>query len=388
MRKSLSSKTFITVLLTFIATVLFFVILFCVLFGDLAGTYLKLAQIDLLVKNNYYGETENSELDTAVCEGYISSLEDDYADYYPLEESKEKFDGFDGNTLGMGVVLTLHPDDYNYYIISVSKDSPADKAGIKPTDRIVKINGQSIDKENYGELYNNLKGEEGESVALTLLCDEKEIVTEVIFENYIVQSVYYRMIGEYGYVQITTFNGSTVLQFTDAVEELINDGAKALIFDLRDNGGGTTDSVAAMVDYLVPQGDILSAKYIDGSEEVLYTSDNNEINIPMVALVNKNTASSSEIFAASIRDFDKGILIGNTTFGKGIMQRTYKLIDGSAVKFTVARYFTNSGFDYDGVGLTPDINVDMNEYQQKYYYMLSDSENPYITAAIEALNEK
>ena len=386
--KSALKKCFITSAVTFVLTVILIAVLLFVWPFNLGTTFFKLLQIDFLVRNNYFGEVDGVDFDTALCAGYLSQLEDDYADYYSIEESLDKFQSFEGDRVGIGVTFIAHPDTYYYHIVTVSDESPAQKSGLMENDQIVSINGESVTKDNYGTLYQQLTGEVGQSVDITVLRGDEQIDMEITFDNYVLQTVYYERIENVGYIKITSFNFQTDKQLINAVDSLVADGVESLIFDLRDNLGGTADSVASAVDYLVPKGDILSVNYINGKSEVLYKSDVAEVNLPMAVLVNNNTASAAEIFAASIRDFNKGVLIGDTTYGKGIMQKTYMLIDKSAVRFTVAEYVTNSGISYNKVGIEPDYFVKLNSYQEKYYFILSNDENPYIQKALEVLNEK
>ena len=358
------------------------------LMGDLRHTFLKLSEIDFLTNKYFFGEISAEELDTQICKGYMSALDDKYAQYLPTEKAEEKFDGFKGVKSGIGVTVTAHPDDYTMFVVHVSKDSPADKAGVLEKDCIVKVGDTKLAKDTYSGCYNSMMGEIGDDINVTLLRDGKEIPVTITIDSFELQSVYSRMVGDYGYVQITQFSDNTVNQFKLAVEELCDKGVKGLIFDVTQNGGGTLDSVAEILDMLLPEGTIVSAQFSDGSEEILHTSDSAEIELPMVVLTDNYSASASELFAVSIRDYEKGVLIGDTTYGKGVMQTTYKLDDGSSVKFTVSKFFGKNKTDYTGAGLVPDYPVQLTETEQKYWYLLSDTENPYILKAVQWLDEQ
>ncbi len=358
------------------------------LMGDLRHTFLKLSEIDFLTDRYFFGEVSAEELDTQICNGYMSALDDKYAQYLPTEKAEEKFDGFKGVKSGIGVTVTVHPDNYSMLVVHVSKDSPADKAGILEKDCIVKVGDTEVTKDTYNDCYNSMLGEIGDEINVTLLRDGTEIPATITIDSFELQSVYSRTVGDYGYVQITQFSDNTVNQFKIAVEELCDKGVKGLIFDVTQNGGGTLDSVAEILDILLPEGTIVSAQFSDGSEEILHTSDSAEIELPMVVLTDNYSASASELFAVSIRDYEKGVLIGDTTYGKGVMQTTYKLDDGSSVKFTVSKFFGKNKTDYTGVGLVPDYPVKLTETEQKYWYLLSDTENPYISKAVQWLDEQ
>ena len=228
----------------------------------------------------------------------------------------------------------------------------------------------------------------GETMTLTLLRDGKTSDVEVTITTFAAQTVFEKMLdNDYGYIKITAFNGETPLQFRNAVNRLVSSGVKALIFDLRSNGGGTVDSVCEMVDFLCPKGDIMTVKYSDGSTEVIGSSDENEIDLPMVVLTNKATASASELFTASIKDFGKGISIGDTTYGKGVMQSTYSFTDGSSVVFTVAEFFPHSMVSFNEKGIEPDIKHTLTPEQEKYRHITPTEKDPIVKVAIDYLNE-
>lgn len=389
MEKNISKKRLVlTSIISSVCAVILVLAIIFLLFGRLGVTFLKLMQMNVLVETAYYGDTDSADFDTGVCEGYVSQLDDKYAAYYPPIDSADKFESYEGKQLGLGVTVTLNPDTGYIYVFRVSDGSPAQKAGISAGDEISVVNGVTVCADNINEIIEDIHGDAGDKKSLTVISNGISENMEITLEKFDFQSVYSRMIGQYCYIAVTEFNDLTYPQFEDAVNCAMTNGAKGLILDLMGNTGGTTDSVVKMVDYLVPRGDILSVEYYNGKKEVLYKSDKAEVNLPMAVLVNSGTASSAEILAASVRDYGKGILIGSTTYGKGIMQKTYRLIDGTAVKFTVAKYFTKSGQSYHGTGLSPDVEVTLTEQQAKYYYMLKDEENPHIQKAVEYLDSQ
>ena len=228
-----------------------------------------------------------------------------------------------------------------------------------------------------------MQGEIDSKTKVTVLRGTEELELEVTRAEFEITSIYHHMIGKIGYLQITRFNSKTTEQLKAAVEEMQGQGATALLFDLRDCGGGLLDATADILDYLLPKGDIISAKYKNGTIDVMFTSDENEIEMPMAVLTNSGSASASELFAAAVRDYNKGILIGTNTFGKGVMQTTQPLSDGSSIKFTFAEFLPPSGVSFNGVGLAPDIRVELSGDEQKYFSQLTDNNDPQIKAAIE-----
>ncbi len=389
MKKTVSLRTtvLISVLCVLFGIILTLAIIFAFL-GDLAKTHIKLAEVDFLANRYFYGDIDKKALDTAIFEGYASALDDKYAKYLPKAEADANFDALDGNKNGIGVTVSLHPDTEKIYVINVSKDGPAHKAGLRAGDQITSVRGREVNFDTYAECVDLLIGEIGEVVPLTVNRLGDTFTIDVTVNYFEVQSVFYRTIGKYGYIQITEFNESSVDQFKIALNSLLDDGVEGLIFDVTGNGGGTVDSVSAILDILLPEGVIVSTEYADGSTDILHRSDKNEIDLPMAVLTNKYTASAAELFSISIRDYEKGILIGQPTYGKGIMQTTYRLSDGSSIRFTVGKFFSKSKTDFTNGGIIPDEEFTLTEHDAKYRYILSDSENPYICKAVEWLDEQ
>lgn len=388
MKKYVSkTRLYITSAVCFLVAVLLTLTAVYVFAGDFFSSFAKIAEIDTLVKNNFYGDLSDADFDTALCDGYISELDDKYATYLTTEETEKQFDSFKGYRAGVGMTIAMHPDTYEMCVLSINEGSPAEKAGIKAGDVIYSVNGETVTRENYSDSFKKFSGNIGESVNAVISRDGEKSEITVTFADYEIQSVYYKTVDGCAYIKITAFNDKTVVQFKNAVDRAVSENALGLIFDITDNGGGMLDSVTEMLDYILPEGNLVSVEYADGKRTVLYKSDEQELCLPMAVLVNENTASASELFAASVRDYKKGVLIGKTTYGKGVMQQTYKLHDGSSVKFTVAKYFSASEESYDGVGLVPDYEITLDEDQTKYYYFLEDGENPYIQRAVDYINE-
>ncbi len=389
MKKSVSYRRMVitAVISSVLSVIVVFSALF-ILFGRLTPSFIKISAIDLLVRNNYIDKTSAEKIEDSLAEGYVSMLSDDYAIYYSKDAANTKFDAFEGVKAGVGITIVFMPESYNFYIKRVIEGSPADKIGLKTGDVIVSVNNIAINKENYYDCYNELQGEIGKSVDICYMRNGENLESTLVLSDFIIQSVFTDIIGDYGYVEITTFNDKTAEQFKENVNMLISKGVKGLIFNVADNGGGTLDSVIEILDFLLPKGVIVSVEYNDGNRKVIGKSDKNEIDLPMAVIINSSTASAAELFAASIRDYEKGALIGEKSFGKGIMQKTYRLYDRSAIRFTVARYYSKSGISYDKKGIEPDIKVKLTDAQKANYHFTSDKENPYVIKAVEYLNGK
>ena len=322
--------------------------------------YSKLTEVDKYIRANYLGELDENTLNNYIAKGYVAGLGDRYSTYYTPEEYTNEINAYKGNLMGIGVSVSM--DSSGYILVhDVYEDSPAETAGILPGDLIVKVNALDVTSTTYQEALEALKtGEVGTAVNLTVRRGNEDIGMEVTRRKLTITSVHSRLISDtVGYIQITEFNDATVAQFQQAINDMQSIGAQSLILDLRSNGGGSVEAMARMADLLVPEGVIVSATYSNDVEKVLHRSGESELNMPMVALMDGNTASSSELFIAALIDYDKCKTVGTTTFGKGVIQDILQFRDGSAVKLTNAIIFSPKGYIYDGVGIEPEFKVDL-----------------------------
>ncbi|HIV17743.1 MAG TPA: S41 family peptidase [Candidatus Merdivicinus intestinigallinarum] len=352
-----------------------------------AQVYEKISEIDQIVRNNYLNDIDEDELINAIADGYMNGLEDDYAYYMDQEEYNEYKMENAGELIGIGVTVTLDESGY-IRILEVNEGSPAEQAGLQAGDLITKVGDVDVLTEGYQESTGLIRGEEGTKVTLTIHRDQEELVVEVTRKLMDTITVTYRMIGENGYIKISKFDSNTPRDFKAAVEDLEAQGATGLIFDVRDNPGGLLDSVAEVLDYLLPEGDIVSSTDSKGNTEVLYTSDADFVDMPMVVICNGETASAAELFSAGLRDYQKAELVGVNTFGKGIMQTSYSLADGSAINFTTHYYNPPSGVNFHGVGLKPDYEVQLTDEQALRLGELSDEEDAQLQKAISVLDSQ
>lgn len=379
-KKILLAAVITAVISVFITSLVF--ILF-ILSGDKA---FKLHQLDFIVDKFYYGDVDEDAVNNAVLSGYVSALGDKFARYYTFEEAEKREDSLNGVAKGIGLIVMKEQDTENIYVKHVYDKCPAASAGIKAGDQITAIDGTAVKEIGYTEAVESIIRNIGDTVNLTILRDGETSDISVEYSEFVSQSVFYEMLAsDVGYIKITSFNAETVPQFENAVNMLSSEGAKGLVFDLRGNPGGTVESVAEIVDFLVPEGTVMTVKYANGEEKIMAKSDKSEVDLPMVVLTDGASASASELFTASIKDFKKGISVGEKTFGKGVMQKTYSLTDGSNVSITVAEFFPHSGKSFNNIGIEPDIEVVLNEEQQKYFFKLPLSQDPVVIAAEEYL---
>ena len=351
------------------------------------SAYGKLVALQNVVRRFYVDadEVDESELNDMMATGYIYGLGDPYSAYLNEETYSSILYSNEGGTSGVGVTVVFDPETSAIYVVRVSEESPAAQAGLQSKDRITAVDSVAVTHENYDQSVNNIRGESGTDVILTVLRDGETFDVTVTRGDFTATSVYSRMIGTVCLIEITDFNTATTDQFKAALDEAVASGATGLIFDLRGNTGGLVDVTSDMLDMLLPKGEIGYAVYNGGKRVSLAKSDAKEIDLPMAVLTDGDTASASEYFALALRDYEKAALIGEKTFGKGIMQSTMPLGDGSAVRVTVAKFYTKSGTEFHGVGLAPDREVKIDQSTSSRF-LLDDSDEPVIQAAIDYLN--
>ena len=347
----------------------------------------KYLELEDRIKRSFVDETNEKALADGVALGMVYALNDPYSAYMSAEEYNKKLDDNEGLDAGIGISICSHPDTSYIYVINVSVGSPADLAGIKAGDSITAVDGADVLEIGVSAAVEKIRGEIGTDCVLSINRGDETLSLTATRGRYVTTSVFSHMIDSLCYIQITDFNAATVPQFEAAIADATDKGATGLIFDVRGNGGGTLDSVDKILDILLPEGEVVSATYKNGKKEVLFSSDKNEIDLPMTVLCDEGTASAAELFAASIRDFEKGKLIGTKTYGKGIMQETFALSDGSAVRLTVAYFNPPSGINFHGKGLTPDIEITLTEDEQNYFYFLTDETDPVIKQAVKIMTK-
>ncbi len=345
----------------------------------------KIQQIDGLIKKHYFGDIDQTKLDDTLAKAYIKAIDDKYGFYKSTEEAVEITNSFKGNDVGIGVTVYFGSSKNTLNIFRVDNDGPASNAGIMVGDKIVSIDGKTVEELGYTKAIKLLGKKAGETAEIGVLRGEKNLKFSIEYKEFERQSVYSEKIKDFGYICFTEFNSASVNQFKNAFAKLKEQNVKGLIFDLRDNGGGTVDSTCEILDILVGECNIMTTRYAGGETEVNYTSDKNKTDLPMCVLVNNETASASELFAATIKSVEKGVLIGNKTYGKGVVQRTYYLPDKSCVRFTVGEFFAADEKSFNNIGITPDYEVVLSEKQQENRFALGEND-PYILKAEEVLN--
>ncbi len=323
------------------------------------GVYEKLRQIDTTVRQNYIGTVDDDLLRSSTINGYISGIGDKYASYiapsayYELQQSQA------GVILGAG--FDAEEDSSGYLkITNVYKGSSAELNDVRAGDIITAIDGKSLLSMQQGQAMERLSGEVGTRLALQLLRDGESISVNLIRQQLEIESVSCRLINDsIGYIQISTFNAKTAEQFSNALTTVTNVGAKALIVDVRQNGGGLVSALKPILNQFVPSALAATVEYSDGSRKTLIETDSaNSIDLPVTVLVDGGTVSAAELFAAVMRDEYGAQLVGAQTFGKAVMQNTYEFSDGSALTLSVGKIYTKSG-TWNETGLKPDYSVEL-----------------------------
>ena len=320
----------------------------------------KLNQLNKLLDEYYYKDVSNKKKVEGIYKGLFSSTGDDYTEYYTPEEYEKLNAELTGNYAGIGAVLQKDPESGDLTILDVYKESAAEKAGLKEGDIIISVdNNRAADTDDLDDYVSkNIRGKEGIVRHFEIQRGAETKKIDIKLKQVTVPTVDYKMLdGKIGYIEISQFSSGTYEDFTKAVEDLKSQGMTSVIYDLRNNGGGMVDSVTSILDEILPKGRTVYTKDKEGHEESFYSSGKKKLEIPTVVLVNGNTASASEIFTGAIRDFKWGTIIGEKTFGKGIVQVTLPLTDGSAIKVTNARYYTPNGECIHKKGIKPDIEL-------------------------------
>ncbi|MBR4514549.1 MAG: S41 family peptidase [Lachnospiraceae bacterium] len=350
----------------------------------------KVEEINGYIDDEFYFEVDREKQEEAIYDGILAGLDDPYSRYYNSEELAEVLEDTSGKYVGIGAYVTQYTD-YSIYVVRPIRESPAAEAGLMPEDRIVEVDGEEIADQDLSLVVEKIRGQENTVAHIKVyresIKDYIEFdITRREVENY---SVDYEMLeGNIGLVTISSFNDNTTDEFIKAVDDLTAAGAKSFIFDLRDNLGGLVSAAANICDYVMDSGLIVCTKDKNGKVLSEYRDkEEHSINVPIVLLVNENSASAAEIMTGALKDSGKAVLVGCNTFGKGIVQSIIPLSDGTAIKITIAKYFTPSGYELHGKGIAPDYEVKLPEDRISSSGLERDKDTQ-LAKAIELLKDK
>lgn len=321
---------------------------------DLYEKYQKLMALEKAVEEDYYQEVDVDKLILGAEKGLIQALDDPYSEYYTVEEFTLLKEQTQGSFVGIGIYMTGNDKD-NIVVQSVIKNYPAEKSGLKAGDIILKVDGEEVKASESSKASSKIKGKAGTSVTLTIQRGEEQFDVTVKREEIVIESVHSEVKeDDIGYVEITSFDKNTYNEFKEAVSSLQKKNVKSLIIDLRDNPGGLLDVCVDIADYLLGEGIIVYTKDNNGDTKY-YKSDDKKVDLPIVVLINENSASASEILTAAIVDNKAGIAVGTTSYGKGLVQSVKEFKDGTGYKLTTAQYYTPNGNYINKQGIKPDI---------------------------------
>lgn len=346
----------------------------------------KLGMLEMYIRSYYLDEIDEKQVEDYLYYGLIAGLGDPYAAYYNEEETQSMMDSSSGNYCGIGAVFSQNLVTGVVTVTKLYEGCPSYEAGLLPEDILYKVDGEEITGQDLTSVVTKIKGEEGTEVTLTMIRGEEEIDFTMKRQMIEVPTIEYELLDEQiGYIMISEFDGVTDEQFIAALTNLQDQGMKSLVIDLRNNGGGSVESVCNIADALLPEGAIVYTEY-KGQDREARKSDSDCIELPMAVLINGSSASASEILSGALQDYGKAVIVGTQSYGKGIVQSVFDLQDGTALKLTTAKYYTPNGNDIHGLGITPDVEIDLPE-ELKTEVTLSKEEDVQLQKAIEVLQQ-
>ncbi|WP_270521306.1 S41 family peptidase [Megamonas funiformis] len=312
------------------------------------------------IETKYVNDTDDVKLIDGAIDGMVKSLNDPHSNYLSPKMYKTLMEQTEGSFAGIGVVMGMD-NEQKIHIVGIMENSPGQKAGLQEGDEILAVDGVPITQMAFDEVAAHVRGQAGTDVVLTIMRDNANQDITITRDNIKLKTVGHKMLdNNIGYIQIVSFSEDTANEFNEAYNDLKNQGMKALVLDLRNNPGGLLTTCVEIAKKLVPKGEIVSIVDKQGNKET-YSSSLEAPEYPLAVLINKNSASASEILSGAIQDTKAGTIIGNTSYGKGSVQTILPMFEDDAVKLTIAKYYTPSGRSIDGTGITPDIEINLDE---------------------------
>ena len=347
----------------------------------------KLEQLQMLIEERFIGEADSKAMEDAAAEAMIEALGDRWSYYIPADQYQTYVEQMNNAYVGVGITVSSREDGTGIEILQVAAGGPAEEAGLLPGDTIIAVDGEKFDPANLTDLSNRVKGEEGTTVDLTILRGEMESVITVERRQIQTPVAEGQLLADgKGLVTIYNFDDRCCQETVAVIEELLSSGARTLIFDVRNNPGGYKHELVKLLDYLLPEGVLFRSQDYTGATANDY-SDERCLKVPMVVLVNSESYSAAEFFAAALREYNVALIVGEKTCGKGYFQQTFNLLDGSAVSLSVGKYFTPNYASMAEVGITPDVVVEVDEetFAAIYSGTLPPEEDPQIKEAMKLL---
>lgn len=353
-----------------------------------APTTSKLDALETLIQDFFIGEVDRTKIEDAAANAMVSALGDRWSYYIPADQYASHMEQKKNTYVGIGVTIT-QLEDGSLDIRQVAEGGPAEESGVQYGDRIVGVNGESILGMDLETIKGMIRGEAGTTVELNLMREKEELTLTVTRRQIKTPVATAKLLEDgIGLVSIVNFNSGCFEETKAAVESLREQGAKKIIFDVRNNPGGYVHELVPTLDYLLPEGPLFRTEDYAGKENV-QNSDAAFLDMPMAVLVNGESYSAAEFFAAALKEYEAAVVVGEQTCGKGYFQTTYELPDGSAVGLSIGKYFTPKGVSLAGVGITPDVMVPVDEetFNAIYAGTLDAAEDPQVQAAVAALKK-
>ncbi len=386
---------FLSVLITFIVTSAFIYqrfenesnVKYVVVPGGSSEIGTEISSIRTIIDKYYLGEIDEQKLKEGAIAGYVEGLGDDYSVYITKDDYEKFSENVMGSYVGIGIYMAVYKDTNEIVVVSPIKNSPAEKVGLAAGDIIDKVDGVKYEgSESLDMAASKIKGIAGTSVHLDIIRGEENLSFDIVREKIIINPVTSELLeNNIGYIQVTSFDENCSLEFKEKYEELSSKGIKSLIIDLRNNGGGIVQEALTMVDYILPKDETIMITVNKTEEETTKTAKTDPIiTIPVVVLVNENSASASEIFVGALKDHNMAKVVGTKTYGKGVIQEILKLTDGSALKLTIEEYYTPKHNKINKVGITPDVEVKLPE-EVKASNNIEKKDDTQLMKAIEML---
>lgn len=350
----------------------------------------KLEQLEELILERFIGEPDQTVMEDAAAEAMVNALGDRWSYYIPADEYSDYKDQMNNSYVGVGITIQVMEDGHGFLVTKVNEGGPADQAGMLPGDRIIAVDGTDVRALDVNETSALVKGKENTDVQITVTRDGAELnltVTRMLVQTPVATA---QMLPDgIGLITIVNFDTRCADETIAAMEKLLGDGARKLIFDVRFNPGGYVHELVKVLDFILPEGELFRAVDYKGNENVDTSDAKCLTGIPMAVLINADSYSAAEFFAAALREYDYAVVVGEATTGKGYFQQTFNLNDGSAVGLSVGKYFTPQGKSLaEEGGIVPDVVVPVDEQTAGGIYAgtLDPMEDPQIQAAIDALN--
>lgn len=360
-------------------------------FVSASTDYNKLEDLENLILTSFAGDADKTKIEDAAADAMVNAMGDRWSYYIPAAELPSFLENSENAYVGIGVTVQATDDNSGLMVIAVQPGGPAEEAGVQVGDVIIQVDGESAQDRTVTEISAMIKGEEGTVVSITVLRSGEGITMTVARKRMETTVASSKLLNEHvGLVTIQNFDERCADETIAAIKALLNQGADMLLFDVRNNPGGYVDELTKVLDYLLPEGNLIRTVGTDGSDETVVTSDADCVKVPMAVLVNENTYSAAELFAVDLSEYGVARIFGQKTSGKGFFQQVFQFSDGSAAGISVGRYYTSQGNNLEGTGLTPDEEIKLDDESEALLYngMLEPENDAQLQAALSYLMDK